>query len=102
MNAAPDQGLRSTEFRTRQPTGNKNKRERTADAKPPFIYIEKFEGGWQPHSLESELLDGKEVEVVGLAEVLEDQHVEVVGGLRAAGAWRDARRARAHSTLKRP
>ena len=42
MNAVPDRGLRSTEFRTLQPTGNKNTQKRTADAKPPFIYIEKF------------------------------------------------------------
>ena len=40
-----DQGLRSTEIRTLQPTGNKNTRKRTADAKPPlYFYIERFLG----------------------------------------------------------
>ena len=58
---------------------------------------------WRPRLLESELFDGKEIEVVGLVEIREDQKVEVVGGRRAAGAWRDARRMRAEhaqTTLK--
>ena len=39
-----DQCLRSTEIRTSQPTGSKNTQERTADAKPPFIYVERLLG----------------------------------------------------------
>ena len=92
-----DRGLRSTEIRTLQPTRDKNTQERPADAKPPFIYIERFSGSWRPHSLESELLDDKEIEVVGLVEALGDHEVEVDGGRRAAGAWRDAWRTRARS-----
>ena len=51
-----NQGLRSTEIRTLQPTGNKNTQERTADAKPPFIYIGSFrEVGGRTHSSQNYL-----------------------------------------------
>ena len=52
--------------------------------------------------MSEKILDGKEFEVVGLEEILEDQDVEVVGKRQAAGVWRDKPCVCALGTLKRP
>ena len=61
-----------------------HKRERPTNNKP-FVQVEQFEGNGRPRSLESEILDGKEIGVNRLAKILEDLDVEVVGRQRAAG-----------------
>ena len=78
-----------------------NTQERAADAKPPCLRYENVKKSWR-HSLESELLDGKDIKVFRQVEHLDDQDVEVNIGRRAAGAWQEAWRAGALFTLKRP